>query len=100
SDHADLINTPSTSESCRVLNLRVDDDTMSNLHSFYQNNTAQHDFCPKMTKHRKYRVCNYEHLIGNTNDITFSYATFIAFVISIQLKNNFDLRPTRMTLRQ
>lgn len=58
---------PSTSDSSvKVLGfkLRIDEDTMSNLHSFYQNNIGQHDFSPKMTKNRKRRVSHYEHLIG------------------------------------
>ncbi|KAJ6216750.1 hypothetical protein RDWZM_007907 [Blomia tropicalis] len=46
------------------LNLRIDDETMSDLHSFYQNQIVQHDLNPKMMKNRKHRYEHYEHLIA------------------------------------
>lgn len=63
-------NMPSTSNSdsnVRVLGfkLTIDEDTMNNLHSFYQNNVTQHDFISKMPKLKKNkrRVNHYQHEI-------------------------------------
>ena len=80
--NADSIYTPSTSNSVQVLSfkLHIDDDTMTNLNSFYQNGISQHDFCPKMTKHRKHRISHYEHLIGTFGSISFH--NFIIYLIS------------------
>lgn len=63
----DPLHTSSTSDSSvRVLGfkLRIDEDTMTNLQSFYQSNNTQHDFCPKMMKSRKHRISHYENVIG------------------------------------
>lgn len=69
------------------IKLRIDEDTMSNLQSFYQNNIVQHEFNPKMTKpHKKQRVAHYEHLFGKYNIINHILKIYNFFIFLLEKK--------------